>query len=98
MINANRLRAGMLAPGFILKDSEVRKLALSDFGGEINLPLFFCKTLESPLCLKRPCKLKPSCDFLPRIGRVCQVVPCREPIFEKFVCAFGKFSYFWQIC
>jgi hypothetical protein len=48
------MRTGLLVPGFISKDSEVRKLALSDFGGEINLPLFFCKTLDNPLGLKRP--------------------------------------------
>jgi peroxiredoxin len=53
MSNVNRLRAGLLAPGFILKDLEGRKLALSDFGGERNLLLSFCRTLKNPLCLKR---------------------------------------------
>ena len=51
MGNVNRLRTGLFAPDFILKDSEGRQLALFHFRGKKNLLLFFCQTLKNPVCL-----------------------------------------------
>ena len=51
MGNVNRLRTGLFAPDFILKDSEGRQLALSHFRGKKNLLLLFCQTLKNPVCL-----------------------------------------------
>jgi peroxiredoxin len=53
MGNVNRLRAGLFAPEFVLKDSEGRKLGPSHFRGKKNLLLLFCQTLEDPVCLSR---------------------------------------------
>ncbi|UCB53541.1 MAG: redoxin domain-containing protein [Candidatus Zixiibacteriota bacterium] len=53
MGNVNRLRVGLFAPDFILKDSEGRKLSLSHFSGKKNLLLFFCKTLNDSAGLSR---------------------------------------------
>ena len=62
MGNVNRLRVGLFAPDFILKDSEGLKLALSHFSGKKNLLLFFCQTLKDPVCLSRLEQLNRSYD------------------------------------
>ena len=62
MGNVNRLRAGLFAPDFILKDSEGRQFALSHFSGKKNLLLFFCQTLKNPVCLKTSEELNRSYD------------------------------------
>lgn len=49
--NVNRLRVGLFAPEFLLKDSEGRKLGLSHFSGKKNLLLFFCQSLKDLVCL-----------------------------------------------
>ncbi|MGB2804695.1 MAG: redoxin domain-containing protein [Candidatus Zixiibacteriota bacterium] len=51
MGNVNRLRVGLFAPNFILKDSEGRKLGLSHFSGKKSLLLFFCQSLKDLVCL-----------------------------------------------
>lgn len=51
MGNVNRLRVGLFAPEFLLKDSEGRKLGLSHFSGKKNLLLFFCQSLKDLVCL-----------------------------------------------
>jgi len=51
MENVNRIRVGFFAPDFVLKDSEGRKLRLSDFRGQKNLLLFFCPGKRSWFCL-----------------------------------------------
>ncbi len=43
MDNVNRLRVGMFAPDFVLKDSEGKKVSLSDFQGRKNLLILFCE-------------------------------------------------------
>lgn len=51
MENVNRIGVGFFAPDFMLKDSEGRKLRLSDFRGQKNLLLFFCHGKRSQFCL-----------------------------------------------
>lgn len=51
MDNVNRLRVGLFAPDFVLKDSEGKNIKLSDFRGKKNLLLFFCSGKRSQLCL-----------------------------------------------
>lgn len=51
MDNVNRLRIGLFAPGFVLKDSEGNRRALSDFRGKKNLVLLFCPGRRNQLCL-----------------------------------------------
>ena len=51
MDNVNRIRVGFFAPDFMLKDSEGKKLGLSDFRGRKNLLLFFCHGKRSQFCL-----------------------------------------------
>lgn len=51
MENVNRIRVGFFAPDFMLKDSEGRKLKLSDFRGQKNLLLFFCHGKRNQFCL-----------------------------------------------
>ena len=51
MDNVNRLRVGLFAPDFVLKDSEGKKIGLSDFRGKKNLLLFFCSGKRRQVCL-----------------------------------------------
>ena len=60
--NVNRLRVGLFAPEFLLKDSEGRKLGLSHFSGKKNLLLFFCQSLKDIVCLNRLEELNRSYD------------------------------------
>lgn len=50
MDNVNRLRVGLFAPDFVLKDSEGKKIGLSDFRGKKNVILFFCSGNRDQLC------------------------------------------------
>ncbi len=51
MGNVNRLRRGLFAPGFVLRDSKGKKIGLSDFRGKKNLVLFFCHGRRNKSCL-----------------------------------------------
>jgi peroxiredoxin len=51
MDNVNRLRVGLLAPDFMLKDQDGQQIRLSDFQGKKNVLLFFCAGKRDPLCL-----------------------------------------------
>jgi peroxiredoxin len=51
MDNVNRLRVGLFAPDFVLKDSKGNKIALGDFRGKKNLLLFFFRGKRDQVCL-----------------------------------------------
>ena len=59
MDNVNRIRVGFFAPDFVLKDSEGKKVGLSDFRGRKNLLLFFCHGKRCNICP----------DYLDELGR-----------------------------
>jgi len=51
MDNVNRIRVGFFAPDFTLKDSESKRIGLSDFFGKKNVVLFFYKGKKCKFCL-----------------------------------------------
>lgn len=51
MDNVNRIRVGFFAPDFTLKDSESKRITLSDFLGKKNLLLFFYQGKSCRFCL-----------------------------------------------
>ncbi|MFQ6032091.1 MAG: peroxiredoxin family protein [Candidatus Zixiibacteriota bacterium] len=51
MDNVNRIRVGFFAPDFTLKDSESKRIRLSDFFGKKNVVLFFYQGKRCRFCL-----------------------------------------------
>ena len=51
MDNVNRIRVGFFAPDFTLKDSESKRIRLSDFFGKKNVLLFFYEGKRCSFCL-----------------------------------------------
>ena len=51
MDNVNRIRVGFFAPDFTLKDSESKRIRLSDFFGKKNVLLFFYQGKKCSFCL-----------------------------------------------
>ena len=51
MDNVNRIRVGFFAPDFTLKDSESKRIGLSDFSGKKNVVLFFYQGKRCRFCL-----------------------------------------------
>jgi peroxiredoxin Q/BCP len=51
MDNVNRIRVGFFAPDFTLKDSESKRIRLSDFFGKKNVVLFFYQGRKCKFCL-----------------------------------------------
>jgi peroxiredoxin Q/BCP len=52
MDNVNRIRVGFFAPDFSLKDSESKRIRLSDFFGKRNVVLFFYQGKRCRFCLE----------------------------------------------
>jgi len=51
MDNVNRVRVGFFSPDFTLKDSESKRIRLSDFFGKKNVLLFFYQGKKCRFCL-----------------------------------------------
>ena len=51
MDNVNRIRVGFFSPDFTLKDSESKRIRLSDFFGKKNVLLFFYQGKKCSFCL-----------------------------------------------
>jgi peroxiredoxin Q/BCP len=51
MDNVNRIRVGFFAPDFTLKNSESKRIRLSDFFGKKNVLLFFFEGKRCSFCL-----------------------------------------------
>lgn len=68
MDNVNRLRVGLFAPDFVLKDSEGGKIRLSDFRGKKSLLLFFCPGRRNQVCL----------DWLERLNRLYHQIQLKD--------------------
>ena len=62
MENINRIRTGFLAPDFTLRDSQSRKIRLSDFWGKKNVLLFFYQGAKCEFCLQWAYELAKACD------------------------------------
>lgn len=62
MENVNRIRIGFLAPDSTLKDSESKKIRLSDFWGKKNVLLFFYQGAKCKFCLEWACELAKGYD------------------------------------